>query len=145
MDSMGPPSTNWGRADFLFRYNEERPTIGSRFLVAGGGAGVLRRTGNEVDQRNHAGAEDRHVLDDVEVGEHGGLAVKLVVNVGLGRMGAGSAERITAAVAAELFLELCHLIHKGLAARREIARHITFVRGGASREHGGHEGRSAGA
>ena len=51
---------------------------------------MLRRAGDEEEQRKHAGAEDRHVLDDVEVGEHGCLAVKLIIDVGLGGVGAGS-------------------------------------------------------
>src|SRR3979409_2564965 len=95
--------------------------LGSTFLVAGGGAGVLRRAGDEEEQRKHAVAEDRHVLDDVEVREHSGLTVELVVDVGLRRVGAGSGERVTAAMTAELFLELCHLITKGMGARGEAA------------------------
>jgi len=69
--------------------------------------------------------------------------VKLVVDVGLGGVGAGSGERVTAGVAAEHSLELCDLVHKGLAARCEVARHIALVRSGAAREHRGHERSSA--
>ena len=55
------------------------------------------RAGDEEEQRKHAGAEDGEVLDDVEVGEHGGLAMELVVDVGLGGVGAGSDHWVAAA------------------------------------------------
>ena len=55
-------------------------------LVAGRRAGVLWRTRDEEDKRDHAGAEDGEVLDDVEIGQHRSLTMKLVVDVGLGRV-----------------------------------------------------------
>ena len=54
--------------------------------------------GDEEEQGEHAGAEDGEVLDDVEVGEHPGLAVELVVDVGHGGVGAGACEGIAASV-----------------------------------------------
>lgn len=47
------------------------------------GAGILWRTGNQEEQRQHAGAEDGEVLDNVEIRKHGSLSVKLIVDVGL--------------------------------------------------------------
>ena len=114
-------------------------------LVACGRAGVLRWAGDEEEKWQHACAEDGQVLDDVEVGEHGGLAVKLVVDVGLGCVRAGSGKRIASAVATEHALELCYLIDEGGVSRGQVADHVGLVRGGAASKHSRHERRSAGA
>ena len=75
-------------------------------LVAGGGVDVFRRARDEEEEGEHAGAEDGEVLDDVEVGEHAGLAVELAVDVGLGGVGPAPVSGIAAAaVAAEEWLE----------------------------------------
>ena len=114
-------------------------------LVAGGGTGVLRRARNEKEERQHAGAKDGEVLDDVEVAEHGGLAMKLVVDVGLGGVGTSSDHRVAAGVTTKHTLQFCDLIHEGGIAGGEVAHHVVLVCCGAAGEHGRHEGGSAGA
>lgn len=54
-----------------------------RWLVDGGAASGRLDFADEDDQRNHAGAEDAQDGDDVQVGEHGRLAMELVVDEGL--------------------------------------------------------------
>jgi len=54
---------------------------------------------DEEEQGQHAGAEDGQVLDDVEVGEHAGLAVHLVIDEGLGCVCASTGEGVATCAA----------------------------------------------
>ena len=61
-------------------------------------------------------------------------------------MGAGTGERIAAACAPpNMPLSFATWLTKAGLPEREVADHVVLVRGGAAREHGGQEGRSAGA
>ena len=66
-----------------YRWIEKEERAGWIDSVAGAGVQVLWRFGDEEEQRQHEGAEDGEHLDDVEVGEHSGLPVQEVVDVGL--------------------------------------------------------------
>ena len=77
---------------------------------------MLGRSWNEEQQRQHAGTEDGHVLNDVQIREHSSLTVQFVVEVSLRSMRAGPCHGIAAAMSAEHPFKLCHLIHKGLIA-----------------------------
>ena len=80
------------------------------------GARVLWWAGNEKEQRQHTGAEDGEVLDDVKVAQHRRLTMKLIVDVGLRGVRASADHGIAAGVAAEHALEFLHLVdERGIA------------------------------